>query len=117
MLASDIGPSPRPDRSQEASFHSCSNKPRCNLWPEPHQKSFPKISPGGSETKDVLEGTLYRTMCKKGVAVKDATWLSAARYAMTSNWEAAYQQYVGSAPTVLGAKRARSRKPKQVTKH
>jgi hypothetical protein len=92
-------------------------QPTCNLWPEPHQKSFPQIAPGGSETKDVLEGTLYRTMCQNHVAVKDANWLNAARFAMTSNWQFAYQQYVGTAPSAPAAPPARIRKPAHKAKH
>jgi hypothetical protein len=89
--------------------NTCTDNPTCNLWPEPHQKSFWQIAPGGSETKDVLEGTLYRTMCNKHVAVKDSNWLNGARFAMTSNWQSAYQKYVGGTPgaETLQAKPAR----------
>src|SRR5262249_34961278 len=43
----------------------CSDNPTCNLWPQPHQKSFPEIAPWGSETKDKLEARLYNTMCDR----------------------------------------------------
>jgi nicotinamide mononucleotide (NMN) deamidase PncC len=66
---------------------------------------------GGSQTKDVPEGTLYRTMCNKGVAVKDANRLDAARFAMTSDRQRAYQQYVGSVRRAPAAPPARTRKP------
>jgi hypothetical protein len=97
--------------------NTCSDNPTCNLWPQPHQKSFPQIAPWGSETKDALEARLYRTMCSNHAAVKDANWLNNARVAMTSNWESAYQQYVGNAPGTQISQPSRSRKSKHSVKH
>jgi hypothetical protein len=97
--------------------NTCTDKPTCNLWPQPHQKSFSQIAPWGSETKDVLEGALYRTMCNKGGALKDANWLSAARFAMTGNWQSAYYQYVGGPPSVQTAPPVRSKSSAHRVKH
>jgi len=76
----------------------CSNSPTCNLWPEPHQRQFPQIAPWGSETKDLLEGVLYRTMCpvKNGIrrAAQDVQWLRQAQSAMMRDWRAAYRDYI-----------------------
>ncbi|BAM89792.1 exported hypothetical protein [Bradyrhizobium oligotrophicum S58] len=70
----------------------------CNLWPEPHQKSFRRIAPWGSETKDKLENRLYRLMCAGQISLEEA------RSAITSDWEEGYRQYVES-PAVAAVAR------------
>ena len=92
--------------------NTCPNNPTCNLWPEGHQADILAMAPWGSETKDVLEGVLYRTMCVKrgGVrrAVKDVQWLREAQSTMMSDWRQAYRRYicndpVGKTPRALAA--------------
>jgi hypothetical protein len=96
--------------------NTCSDNPTCNLWPQPHQKSFPQIAPWGSETKDVLEGALYRTLCARKKPARDAQWLDNARTAMASDWVHAYGVYVGTfsteAPTPVRHRR-RARRAKR----
>jgi|SRR5262249_3574165 len=94
--------------------NTCSDNPTCNLWPQPHQKSFPQIAPWGSETKDVLEATLYRTMCVRKKAVKDAQWLDTARVAMASDWERAYRDYVSTSVAVSPSPVIRLRRARRV---
>ena len=53
-------------------LNTCTDNPTCNLWPEPHQKSFPEIAPWGSETKDQLELRLYKMMCAGQISLHDA---------------------------------------------
>jgi hypothetical protein len=68
--------------------NTCTDVPTCNLWPEPHQKSFAEIAPWGSETKDRLELRLYKMMCAGEISLHDA------QVAISTDWEAAYRQYV-----------------------
>ncbi len=68
--------------------NTCTDTPTCNLWPEPHQKSFPEIAPWGSETKDRLELRLYKMMCAGQISLHDA------QVAISTDWEVAYRQYV-----------------------
>lgn len=79
--------------------NTCTDNPTCNLWPEPHQKSFPQIAPWGSETKDRLELRLYKMMCAGEISLHDA------QVAISGDWEVAYRQYV-SEPLVASAIRA-----------
>lgn len=74
--------------------NTCENKPTCNLWPEPHQKSFLEIAPWGSETKDRLELRLYKMMCAGQISLHEA------QVAISTDWEAAYRQYVAEPLTV-----------------
>jgi hypothetical protein len=74
--------------------NTCTDNPTCNLWPEPHQKSFPEIAPWGSETKDRLELRLYKMMCAGQISLHDA------QVAISTDWEAAYRQYVAEPLTV-----------------
>lgn len=82
--------------------NNCSNSATCNLWPQPHQAQFPQIAPWGSETKDLLEGVLYRTMCpirnKVRHAAKDVQWLRDAQSAMIRDWRAAYRKFICDDP-------------------
>lgn len=75
----------RPDGSEDVT---------CNLWPQPHQKSFPEIAPWGSETKDRLEFRLYKMMCAGEISLHDA------QIAITADWEQGYRQYVAGPPAV-----------------
>lgn len=54
-----------------------------NLWLEPY------AGPCGARVKDVLESNLKRRVCKGTLSLKRA------QAAIATNWEAAYQQYVG----------------------
>lgn len=77
--------------------HDGSEDVTCNLWPQPHQKSFPEIAPWGSETKDKLEYRLYRLMCAGQISLQDA------QVAITADWEDGYRQHVAEPPPVAEA--------------
>lgn len=59
-----------------------------NLWPEPHEV----IGGWGSYAKDRLENRLHRLVCRGKVS------LAQAQEAISTNWIAAYKQYIGPFP-------------------
>lgn len=59
-----------------------------NLWPQPHD-----VAGGwGSYTKDHLENTLHRLVCRGQLP------LAQAQYDIAHDWIAAYKRYVGGSP-------------------
>ncbi len=61
-----------------------------NLWPETYH------GPWNAHIKDALENKLHDLVCGGQLS------LAAAQHAISTNWIAAYQQYVSQTPTVAG---------------
>jgi len=57
-----------------------------NLWPEPYPGS------AGARVKDTLENRLHDLVCSGAITLKTA------QKAIATNWEDAYQKYVGPLP-------------------
>ena len=65
-----------------------------NLWPEPYNDVL------GARIKDKIENKLHDLVCSGAITLK------VAQKAIATNWEAAYQKYLGPLPLGSGASAA-----------
>jgi hypothetical protein len=61
-----------------------------NLWPEPYAGGT------GARTKDQIENKLHSLVCSGAITLRTA------QKAIASNWETAYEKYIGALPTGSG---------------